>query len=64
MLKLEKEKEIAKLTEEEENSYRKDFWKTAKKVTNGTFGKQMSGPHLTRPLQTSTTKINMKNQVI
>ena len=44
MLKLEKEKELAKLTKEEEISYRKDFWKTAKNVTNGTFGKQMSGP--------------------
>ena len=44
MLKLEKERETAKRTKEEEKSYHKDFWKTAKSVTEGTFGKPNQGP--------------------
>ena len=44
MLKLEKEREAAKRTKEEEKSYHKDFWKTSKSVTEGTFGKPNQGP--------------------
>ena len=37
MLKVHKEKKEASLVREQDKGYRKDFWKTAKDVTNGTF---------------------------
>ena len=44
MLKLHKEKIMSALAREEDKSYRKNFWKTAKDVTNGTFGDPESTP--------------------
>ena len=44
MLKLDKERDLAKKIKDEEKSYHKDFWKTAKCVTEGTFGKPTPGP--------------------
>ena len=44
MLKLHKEKKMSALAREEDKSYRKNFWKTAKDVTNGTFGDPESTP--------------------
>ena len=44
LLKLNKEKEEARLAEEKEKAFKRDFWGTAKSVTNGTFGKTNQGP--------------------
>ena len=44
ILKVEKEKEETKAAKQEDKAYKKDFWKTAKDVTNGTFGKQQPTP--------------------
>ena len=43
-LKVNKEKEKLSVAREEEKAYRKNFWKTAKEVTNGTFGQPESAP--------------------
>jgi hypothetical protein len=47
-LKVNKEKEKASLAREEEKAYNKNFWKTAKEVTNGTFGETESSPTFTK----------------
>ena len=44
MLTLQKERNKAKLTIAQEKAYRKDFWKTAREVTNDTFGDPTLGP--------------------
>ena len=44
MIKVHKEKKEASLKREQDKSYRKDFWKTVKDVTNGTFGMTESAP--------------------
>ena len=43
-LKVNKERQEVMKEKEEMNAYRKDFWKTAKQVTNGTFGESESKP--------------------
>ena len=44
MLKVNKEKVEATKAREEDKAFRKDFWNTAKQVTNGTFGEPPSRP--------------------
>ena len=44
LLKLKTEKDRTKLAIEQEKAYKKDFWKTARDVTNGSFGKLNSTP--------------------
>ena len=44
MLKISKERHEATQAREEDKAFRKDFWKTAKKVSNGTFGEPPSKP--------------------
>ena len=44
MSKLQKEKDLTKLAQDQEKAYRKDFWTTARDVTNGSFGKPRSKP--------------------
>ena len=44
MQKISKEKEHVKLAKKEEKEYRNNFWKTAKDVTNGSFGREESTP--------------------
>ena len=44
MSKLRKEKDLTKLAQDQEKAYRKDFWTTARDVTNGSFGKPRSKP--------------------
>ena len=44
LLKLAKEKASVKLAKREEKEYKRNFWKTAKSVTNGTFEKEESAP--------------------
>ena len=44
MKKLQTEKDTEKQMREEEKLYRKDFWSSARNVTNGTFGTQSSQP--------------------
>ena len=45
-LKVNKEKEKLSLAREDEKAYN-NFWKTAKVVTNGTFGEPESSPTFT-----------------
>ena len=42
--KLQKGKDSVKLTKKEEKEYKNNFWKTAKSVTSGTFGKTPPAP--------------------
>ena len=42
--KIAKEKESVKIAKKEEKEYRNNFWKTAKDVTNGSFGKEEPTP--------------------
>ena len=44
MSKLQKENDLTKLAQDQEKAYKKDFWRTAHNVTNGTFGKSTSKP--------------------
>ena len=44
MVKLKQERDLTKRCQDEEKSYKKDFWTTARDVTNGTFGKPRSKP--------------------
>ena len=44
MIKIHKEKKRASLAREQDKCYRKNFWKTARDVTNGTFGEPESTP--------------------
>ena len=46
MSKLQKERDLTKIDQDQEKAYRKDFWTTARDVTNGTYGKQKSKPTL------------------
>ena len=39
-MKLEREKKSVNKAKKEENEYKTNLWKTAKSVTNGTFGKE------------------------
>ena len=48
ILRLNKEKEKLNLAIKEEKMYTSNFWKTAKEVTQGTFGEQESGPTFTK----------------
>ena len=48
LLKLEKDKEIMRLTKEQEKSYRNNFWKTAKNITNGTYNTDNSTPKFSK----------------
>ena len=50
LLKLKKEKDRTRLAIEQEKSYKKDFWKTARNVTNGTFGDATSAPTFDKPM--------------
>ena len=58
MRKLQTEKNVAKMTQEEEKAYTKYFWSTAKLVTNGTFGK----PTLESAFDKSTADQYYKNK--
>ena len=58
--KLQTEKDAEKQMRAEEKSYQKDFWSTARNVTNGTFGKNHHNSHLKKAQLMSTTKTNMK----
>ena len=48
MLKVNKENLEATNAKEEDKAFRKDFWKTAKQFTNGTFGEPPSKPTFTK----------------
>ena len=48
MLKVNKENLEVKKAKEEDIAFRKNFWKTAKEVTNGTFGEPPSKPTFTK----------------
>ena len=46
LLKLDKVKEKELLAKLEEKAYNRKFWRTAKEVTNGTFGKTINKSHI------------------
>ena len=48
VLKVQKEREKTRTAKNEEKMYRSNFWKTAKDVTNGTFGKSEYRPTFTK----------------
>ena len=62
LVKLKKERNLTKLAIEQEKAYKKDFWKTARNVTNGSFGKQTSCPTFDKPQLTSIIKVNMNTK--
>ena len=43
-----KERDLTKLAQDQDKAYRKDFWGTARNVTNGTFGQASSRPTFTK----------------
>ena len=63
LLKLQKEKDKSKLTISQEKAYRKDFWKTAKDITNDTFGDPSPGPTFTKDTANSHYKNKYEKEV-
>ena len=64
MRKLQTEKNVAKMTQEEEKAYTKYFWSTAKLVTNGTFGKPTLESAFDKSTAINTLRINMKRKLL
>ena len=63
VLKLKKEKDQTKLAIEQQKAYHKDFWKTARDVTNGSFGKQSTGPTFDKPTADNYYKTKYEHKV-
>ena len=63
VLKLKQEKDHTKLAIEQQKAYKKDFWKTARDVTNGSFGKQSTGPTFDKPTADKYYKSKYEHKV-
>ena len=63
VLKLQQLKHQEELTKAQEKAYRKDFWRTARDVTNGTFGEPNSGPTFNKSTADQHYKTNAKKLI-
>ena len=64
MKKLKKQKESVTQAKEEENEYKKRFWKTAKIFTNGTFGKEEKAPTFSKTTGDTYYKNKYEKEVV
>ena len=62
--KIEKQKESVRQAKKEEKEYKKNFWKTAKNVANGTFGKEEQAPTFSKTTADTYYKNKYEKEVL